>query len=499
MRFTLAILIFVLAIASAPAGATDTAVESDGNLWQSMARQDLAFIRDTLAEHHPGPVDEANPGFSSWFERGYEETLSRLPEVRGFGGWQHLLRLYVAGFADEHLSLELWVDFRWPAWAGIELAWNGERFVVSDTADDVELPRGALLESCDGQSAEALWQRNVVPFHARDPRPAMRFRHAHRLLQSHGNPLVARPQNCAFEHEGRRLEIELAWRSEAAHRLPAGPVAAQDRPPGVRRFGAHSIWLTLPTFAPRGPAVEAMSSTLAELPEHRDARLIVVDVRGNGGGSSHWTEVFMRALYGDAYVEQSQSAYQKAQGPVTIDYRASEANLTHFRSLLPTIAAQTGADSEPYRHFAGVVDGIALALREDATFHRVEVPIPETIEPTPAEPLFAGKVLLLTDHRCASACLSFADRLLALPGVIQVGQPTSADTPYMEVRGEALPSRLGALTFATKVYRGRARPGAGDYRPEHAFRGDLSDTAAVEAWLSDLIPRLADPPRSGSH
>ena len=469
-------------------------IAAEETSWQRMAREDLAFIRETLAAHHPGPVDEANPAFSDWFESGYRQALSRLPEVRGFGAWQHVLRLYVEGFADEHLALEFHVDFRWPAWAGIGLAWNGEGFEVRETADDVDLPRGALLAGCDGRSAEDLWLSDVAPFYARADRPAMRFRHAHRLLLANGNPLVPRPQRCTFDADGRRVEIELAWRGDSAADLPGGPSPGAGRAPELRRLDGGTAWLTLPTFGARGAAADALAATLAELANQRDADVLVIDVRGNGGGSSHWTEVFVRALQGDAFFERSQRAFLRQQGPVAVDYRASPGNLAHFASLLPTVAEQAGEDSETYRHFSGVVEGLRAAVEAGETFHRVEIDTPgssaidEGIDG--ASPLFDGLIVLLTDHHCASACLSFADRVLAMPRVVHAGQPTSADTSYMEVRGAALPSSLAALSLATKVYRGRPRPGAGDYRPTLAYTGDITDSAAVEEWLLGRLATL---------
>lgn len=482
------------------APAIATSADAGETAWQRMTREDLAFIRETLAAHHPGPVDEANPGFADWLEAGHATALSRLPEVRGFGAWQHLLRLYVEGFADEHLALEFHVDFRWHAWAGIGLAWNGERFVVRETSDDVAVPRGALLASCDGQSAEALWQSHVAPFYARAERPAMRFRHAHRLLLANGNPLVPRPQRCRFESDGTSMVVELVWRGDPAAALPTGPAATEPRAPGIRRIGERGAWLTLPSFGPRGAAADALAATLAALADHRDADVLVVDVRGNGGGSSHWTEVFGRALYGEAYFEHHRHAFLRRQGPMAIDYRASPANLAHFESLLPTAAQQAGEDSEAWRHFTGVVAGLRDAVAGGEPFHRAEIDVrgsDTTAAVGNPVPLFAGRLVLLTDHHCASACLAFADRVLALPRVVHAGQPTSADTTYMEVRGATLPSHLGALSFATKVYRGQRRPGAGDYRPALAFTGDITDTAAVEAWLAEKLPDIARPATAG--
>ena len=41
-----------------------------------------------------------------------------------------------------------------------------------------------------------------------------------------------------------------------------------------------------------------------------------------------------------------------------------------------------------------------------------------------------GRVLLLTDGDCASACLDFADLVLQLPGTTHLGLPTSADAVF---------------------------------------------------------------------
>jgi hypothetical protein len=88
-----------------------------------------------------------------------------------------------------------------------------------------------------------------------------------------------------------------------------------------------------------------------------------------------------------------------------------------------------------------------------------------------------------------SACLDFSDVVLALPRVTHVGQPTSADTTYMEVRDATLPSNNGVLNFATKVYRGSSRGVAGYYAPELPFMGDVSDTSRVQAWMIETILR----------
>jgi hypothetical protein len=109
-------------------------------------------------------------------------------------------------------------------------------------------------------------------------------------------------------------------------------------------------------------------------------------------------------------------------------------------------------------------------------------------KPAPAPPgkrPIAGRVFLLTDGACGSACLDFADMVLALPGSTHVGRTTFADSVYMESRYEDLPSGVAELGLAVKVYRNRPRGNNQPYvpRPEHRFTDDIRDTAALERWI----------------
>jgi hypothetical protein len=116
---------------------------------------------------------------------------------------------------------------------------------------------------------------------------------------------------------------------------------------------------------------------------------------------------------------------------------------------------------------------------------------PEDKEPPvpgdpPAPP--RGPVYFVTDSGCGSACLDAADLWAAL-GAIQIGQQTSADTLYMDVRQDVLPSGVARLSVPMKVYRGRKRGSNVPLDPVHVFPGNLRDTAALEAWVATLPER----------
>jgi hypothetical protein len=465
------------------------------SLWQQMARHDLEFIREQLLIHHPGAVDGDNPDFAVWLDAGHAEALGRIERVRGFAAYHHVLRGFVHGFADKHLALEMSLGYRRHAWSGIVMAWNGRDFVVRDRADDVALPVGAVLVGCDGIPVEDLWVARVETFYARKGIPADRFREAPRLLIANANPLVELPRECRFVENGRTLGLQLAWRDSEAEMLrqilsAARPIRRRAEQSQLRPFGERGAWLELASFSAQGDQSDRLHELLAGLETLRALETLVVDVRGNGGGSSHWTEVFVRRLYGDDFWRWTRQRWQTQKSAPRVDYRASNGNLEYFREAEPVILQQAGADSSFYRHFRDLVSGMAAAIDAGEDFYSSVPDAEEFSEEVPEAapvPEFGGRVVLLTDSLCASACLDFADQVLALPGVVHVGHPTSADTQYMEVRSVPLPSSAGSLVFATKIYRGRYRPVNGYYSPEHLYLGDINDTEAVAAWIEGLL------------
>jgi len=112
---------------------------------------------------------------------------------------------------------------------------------------------------------------------------------------------------------------------------------------------------------------------------------------------------------------------------------------------------------------------------------------PRSVVSTPSR--MRGHVLVLTDSACFSSCLAtlgFFERL----GATLVGQTTAADTHYTNVREIVLPS--GLSTFSTLQAIDPAAPlHIGPYIPAYHFDGDISDTAALERWITQtIVPAL---------
>ena len=75
-------------------------------------------------------------------------------------------------------------------------------------------------------------------------------------------------------------------------------------------------------------------------------------------------------------------------------------------------------------------------------------------------------------------------------GALHVGQPTDAATHFLEVREQYLPS--GYSLFSTLESVDSTAPSQiGPFEPALTYDGDISDTAALEAWVrtyASLIP-----------
>jgi hypothetical protein len=134
-----------------------------------------------------------------------------------------------------------------------------------------------------------------------------------------------------------------------------------------------------------------------------------------------------------------------------------------------------------------LIDAMPEARRRGDPFVTYRDP-PEPQRRPAANPVVA-RIFLLTDGRCGSSCLDFADLLFAMGEVRHVGMPTHADTNYGDVRGVALPSGILRLTFAMKAIRGRPRRSGQPYIPSERWSGDMSDTAGIEALVLELAGR----------
>lgn len=495
MRRISAAMTAVLAVwaATEPAAAQDDAPDMTASRdWSAALEADARALHAAILDSHPGVHDALNPGFRARVDDGLELALERAKTASDAGGWWWALRGFVAVFDDGHVQLGMANQgYGFPTrWPGFLTVYRGADQVVAerDEADGSAPPLGARLVDCDGVDAETLAQRRIGAFRGRWFLESQKALLGDWMFMNAANPWIDEMASCRFESGGEMRAYALTWRSIEAGDLGArrGRLAQRARPDfGMTALDDGGFWLSMPSFdgSPGGEAHRALTALLAEATDRQDALraapYVVLDLRGNGGGSSHWSRELAMTLWGEAWL--------RAHGtpPIEgIEWRASDDNLATVQHYLDEWTA-AGESAERIRWAAEIVEGMtaARAAGEPTWFDRNTYTPGERPQSGPR--LISGPVYVLTDAGCGSACLDAVD-LWKAAGAVQIGRETSADTVYMDIREAELGSGLARLWIPMKVWRGRARGNNEPQRPTHLFDGDMTDQAALHAWVRTL-------------
>jgi hypothetical protein len=478
-------------------GAAHAVQIDESSDWQADAILDLNYIHQALGANHPGPVDPQNPGFRDWFENGYQQALTNASQAHDYAGYYYAIQSYVAGFQDGHLWAldgalrDPQLDWQWP---GFIVSYQDSQFIVSQlTANSgLDLTNGDRLIACDGVSALDMAERRLRAYVGLWSVEGVRPRLAPFLLTDGGNPFVDHPQECRFETTSGETIIALPWQSISRTQLRDKIAAAQQRsrpPLSIRTFAENAYWVGLPSFnGSDQDTADGLRDIIQELennaPLYRDAEIIVLDVRGNSGGSSSYGTAITASLWGQAYID-----YATPQAD-HVDWRASPDNQTFMsENQLADTLVEYGPDHEYAVYYRALIAGMQDAMDTGRDYHPTNQ-AEDRAEAHP-EPITAN-VYFLTDSYCASACLGFADILRAIPDVTHIGVETSADAIYIDTAQLDLPSGLGSLTYPMKVYRGRPRAHNQSYQPHQVWSGGMADTSAIENWVLELTGSAPD-------
>jgi len=483
-----------IALVASEAGADiQSATNQESTDWASTFRDDLQAARRIILESHPGPVDALNPGFRDWLDAGYEEQMALADSVDTANAYIFGMRRFIGGFRDGHLGIRFEIDGTPARWPGFFAAWRDDTVVVHnvDPALVPELTEGDRLLSCDGQAAEQLVVKRVFDFQFDPSLPASWTPAAARAFVDFGNPFVGVPTQCVFIRENREFPLDLEWREVSWDDRGDDYSAARGRTrPEVGLFLPEPgvFWLQASTFGPNEAQIEKYEEALQQLREMRaTAKLVVLDLRGNNGGSSTWADLFAEALW-DRLPDDNETDTEY------VEWRVSAGNIAYWETVPAILRRQFGDSHSAIDWSTHVLRNLKASLAEDRDLWR-ETPVDgdhDSVDAATAghsdamAPRYEGTVVLLTDTTCGSACLDAMSLLTDLPDVVHVGSVTSADTQYMEARPQQLPSEFATLVIPIKVYRGRMRPDGGYFTPAFQFKGLHWTDEAVRAWVLSL-------------
>lgn len=451
--------------------------------WRQDAERDLRFMHAHIASTHPGAVNPDDPDFTRRSDTALALGLSQATTVRTEGGYYWTLRRFLAAFDDLHVGI---AQFREPdaiRWPGFEI---DAAFRVTASSDAAMPPVGATLRDCDGVPADSLVAARIGTAVGRWPMRGQQLRWTSRLFAT-SDPTLPELGTCRFDVGGTPTEFRLIWRDGRLADLHLSRQGGINQSAGsirrnasLSRVGPDVHWVALPTFrdVPGSPENAALESVIAELSRVVSSTApeapIVLDVRGNGGGSDLSAHRLATVIWGRTRTELARERADYA-------LRASPSAIAELEETL----ADEGLSASERRETEQSLARLRSARQRGETLVRFR----ETRAPTTASDASgrAPTVYVLTDATCFSACLSAMDLWLAL-GAIHVGQETAADTRYLEVRFVPLPSGHGRFFSPTAILY-RARGDNVPFVPTERFDGDIADDAAVRAWMEERFFR----------
>ncbi|PYY69487.1 peptidase [Pseudomonas jessenii] len=456
--------------------------------WRDLTVNDLSVIRQLIITSHPGAIESDNESFIEWVERGYLQASQLSKGVSSRKDSQAVLNFYIAGFKDGHVGMNQ-PDKGKSSWAGFILDMRGQSFVVKQVAKSWPIPLPPIdskVLSCDSKSVREILESEISPYIDRRLNLKSTWLHlAKQLTVDDANyPVLARvlSKSCLVElPNGARQSFTLLWQEdrgqlEAFLRQPQPVQALHD-------LGDGRYWIHVSDFMPSAAENAALDVMLESIKSINDAKWVVLDTRGNRGGNSLVGAEILSALLGSKLVK-SLDVPSRAYAM----WRVSPFALSTLNKAVATMEGDYGRNSEAYKFVFSLTRSMELALHEKKDWLRQ--PNTSLVEQEGSRGVnaqgFKGKLALVTDSFCASACLDFADVVLAVPGGVHLGLPTSADTLYIDIGAQTLPS--GAeFWLPLKVWRGRTRGNNQNYDPQFVFNGDINDTAAVQKWVLDQL------------
>lgn len=444
---------------------------------------DLEAASRFIREVHPGAVPGVDSKFLSLLNAGFENILLLTGQIPVPAQGLAALNTYVAKFSDDHLVVGMREEYSaLPRWAGWTAVAVGPRYLVRHAASgwSAPLPQiGMQLTHCDEEPIDGYLESRIGPYiDRRYTLEGVRNKLVTLLTNRVANvplPDSSLPQRCTFRSStGTSLTLPTNWESSD---IGLRMQAYVRPPPGLEKW-MTGYWVYANDFDPLSPSRGAFEKLRAEVEKiPHDAPFVVFDTRGNQGGSGIYGFELLSALLKDAT--------PKADVASRARWRVSKHLIDQLRSELAR-ATVNDPSSPRNKALSATLETLTIAHEDGKEF--VDDISALAMPPPPIGIPFNGRVVIVTDPDCASACLDFVDMVRRVPGVLHVGRETSGDTNYLEVIRFSLPSQR-TLVVPTKVWEHRKRGVNESVRPHYEYNGDIRETAKLRKWLASILQK----------
>jgi hypothetical protein len=445
--------------------------------WRAAALRDIEAGYQVTLANHAGAVDPHNPAFLGKLKAAREHGASLAARVSDGSGYHAALLGFSSRIQDGHAGVYPAFDLeaiRPEQWPGFIAAWRGDLFVYA--AEDGAAREGERIVSCDGKPVRELLEKNVFGYIGlgRIGEEGQWWSKSRNLFIDFGNPFAPRPQRCVFELGGQQVERTLGWRvmPDSAGPWIGASTTGDTLPLGLTEPRKDLFWVAMPTFTPnekeRAGYRAVYSQVQAQRERFLDADAVVIDLRGNQGGSSWWSRDFAAALWGEARLTRRAEA--RGAGLETW-WRISPDNIAYAHKQIEAYTAQ--GETASAQRAAKLEENLRAAQAANQPYYisknlaadnkaALDPAVDQPGDPTP----FTRPVYVIVPGYCASACLDAIDYFKLFPNTKLVGAPSSADSTYMEVRVETLPGGLARVIVPRKLFVNRQRGNGEFYRPD---------------------------------
>jgi hypothetical protein len=272
---------------------------------------------------------------------------------------------------------------------------------------------------------------------------------------------LKRLRRCRFALlSGTEREIDVVYREMSFHEYLKLNRVSQSRSTGnVNSFDFRDgvLWINAKNFDLSAKDADSLREMLGKLSNVSNARAIVFDTRGNGGGDSGIGDRIFAAATGGLKTKSDDVSNLPRTHAL---WRVSDVAITAWSERVEKRRATYGANDESVAQFERFRDEFINAKKRDQLWMEQRAGYRLTRREAEARGAMlqrhSGKVALLTDDECASACLDFADLIKRVPGSLHFGMTTSADSVYIDVADIRLASG-NLLRLPMKVWRNRIR------------------------------------------
>lgn len=464
--------------------------------WRQLAEADVAAVCENVQGIHPGMRDPLSPQFAPATLAACERAKAEAQTADSFADWRETTSALIMSFRDGHLNLRAGVEPARARWPGFLIDGRNDGYVVRYPAGlpvaENAPPEGARFVGCDGIPADELLRARLDGRSADWSKTPERIRQAYRLFVDYRTDLEPPLRSCIFRTDQGETAVDLAWREVATSQL--NPTLSPFNRRMTRTIGLEwledgAAWVALGNVQNEGRLEALQSEMISSQIRLRAAPYVVFDLRGGAGGNSMWGTRLASVLWGEDAVEGQRLARQSTD---PADYgkfwRSSPEAVRAIRGVGDEFA-NLGPDMiEVAEFWHTLADTIAAKPDGDATLFMDECCQPRDRPAEVAQPLYLGKVFVLTDAGCFSSSVVVMNTLKRM-GAIQIGEPSGQNEVYGESIGPLqLPSGLGTYRVPVSIIR-QPRSQLGGLPPDEVWTGAMDDDVGIRAWIAGLARR----------